>query len=47
VEVLIHSRKGGWSSELREMDKVLTNLSENSDNKQFASLVPHASLIKD
>jgi len=47
VEVLIHSRKGGWSSELREIDKVLTNLSENSNNKQFASLVSHTSFIKD
>jgi len=47
VEVLIHSRKGGWSSELREMDKVLTDLSVNSDNKQFASLAPYVSRIKD
>jgi len=30
VEVLIHSRKGGWSSELREIDKVLTSLKEDS-----------------
>jgi len=26
VKVLIHSRKGGWSDQLREIDQILTNL---------------------
>ena len=38
VEVLIHSGKGGWSERLREIDKALTNLKENKNKKQIASL---------
>jgi hypothetical protein len=30
VEVLIHSRKGGWSDKIREIDKVLTSLKGNN-----------------
>jgi len=39
VEVLIHSRKGGWSGQLREIDKVLTSIKESNNKKQIVSLM--------